>query len=205
MAINNKTGEVMKDNRYSKIKKELPSISKVVKLFPEQLQSQVLEILLKGFWEEDISDAVTGSDTQGLSTFKGKGELPGIATLNDKGEFYFTLRDPKAISQNDAVKRLTYVAIRSFLQLKKGESKVSRKKIINPILSEWRVYDGNARNFLANDKGLIREGDLLSLDVHATKEADKFIKDISDQKTVGSWSPSSVRTRKRTKHDKKVK
>ncbi len=195
----------MKDNYYSKLKKELPSISKVVKQFPEQVQSQVLDILLKAYLEGATPEIGTGPDTPKIHALKGKGELPGIATINEKGDFFFTVRDPKASSQADAIKRLTYVAIRSYLLLKKGESKASRKKIINPILSEWRVYDGNARNFLVNDKGIIREGDLLSLDVHATKEADTFIKDILDQKKSGSWNPSSVGVRKRTKTDKKHK
>jgi hypothetical protein len=195
----------MKVNNYSKLKKELLSISKLIKQFPEQVQPKVLDILVRAYLGEECTQ-VGNQKEKGINLpSKTKLELPDIATFNEKGDFILTVRDVKASSQADAVKRLTYVAIRSYLKLKSDETKVSRQKIINPILSKWRVYDGNARLFLANDRGIIRENGLLSLDIHATKEADEFIKDIIDPKKSGSWSPGSVGARKRSKAGKRDK
>lgn len=187
----------MKD-RYTSLKKELPAISKVVKAFPDQLHSKVFDLLVAEYLGAEVP---TPQETLGKPTVKvqsSKNEIPGIARLDDKGNFHLTVRDPKASGQGEAVKRLTYVAMRSYLILKKDETAVSRKKIINPILTDWRIYDGNARRWLANDKGILRDGDSFSLDKHATDEADQFIKDILNTKLVGSWKPGSA-PRRRTR------
>lgn len=121
--------------------------------------------------------------------------------MNDKGEFFLTARDIKANTGNDAIRRLTYVTIRAYGQLK-SESKVSRKDVINPILKKWRVNPGKARLFLATDKGLLREDDLFSLDVHATADADDFIRQIKDPTVKGNWKPSDSGKKRKTKTGK---
>jgi hypothetical protein len=185
----------MKD-RYTSLKKELPAISKVVKLFPDQLHAKVFDLLVAEYMGGDVPTLQNKAGATPTKVQPGKNEIPGIARLDDKGNFHLTVRDPKATAQADAVKRLTYVAIRSYLLLKKEESAVSRKKIVNPILTDWRVYDGNSRPWLANDKGILRDGDLYSLDRHATDEADQFLNEILDTKLTGSWRPGAAAKRK---------
>jgi hypothetical protein len=141
---------------------------------------------------------ITQETRQNFPTGKSKNnknEIEGVARLDDKGDFHLIIRDPKANNKAEAVKVLTYVTIRAYHLLKKVESGASRKKMINPVLQKWRVYDSNARNFLANDNGIYRDDDLYNLDKHATDEADKFIKHILDSNIQGSWKPSSARRR----------
>jgi hypothetical protein len=192
----------MKD-RYASLKKELPAISRVVKVFPDQLHAKVFDLLVAEYLSTEVPVLREKPGAPGAKAQVGKNEIPGIARLDDKGNFHFTVRDPKATAQADAVKRLTYVAIRSHLLLKKDESGVSRKKVINPILTDWRVYDGNSRPWLANDKGILRDGDLYSLDKHATDEADQFIREILDTKLAGSWKPGATAKRKPRAKSKK--
>jgi hypothetical protein len=124
-------------------------------------------------------------------------EIAGIAHLTEDGVLRLTARDLKAKSTADAAKRITYVAIRAYQQLTEA-SKVSSKKILVPLLKEWRAYDGNTRKVIKADKGVIREGDLLSLDAHARHQADEFIAEILDEEITGTWRPSlSQGTRKR--------
>ena len=115
-------------------------------------------------------------------------EIPGIAKIFADGSFKLTVRDPKAKSTADAAIRLALVAARAY-QLLSGADTVSSKNIIVPTLRDWRAYDGNTRQDLADHKGIVRNGDNLSLDVHATQEADGYIKEIGDESIVGTWKP----------------
>jgi len=121
-------------------------------------------------------------------------EIPGIAMITDGGEFRLTVRDPKAKNTNDAAIRLALVAIYTYCRLS-GEKSASSKRIVKPILEHWRAYTGNTRTALANHPGIIREGDTLALDHHATIEAEKFMHDIKDPNLVGSWQPNGKKSR----------
>ena len=114
------------------------------------------------------------------------GEIPGIAFLGDNGQLIITARDLKANSKIDAGIRLVHVAIRANELLNK-EKYASSRKTVTPILREWGVYDGNTRREVANHKGIIRQKDNLSLDVHSKREADKIIKEILDDSIKGKW------------------
>jgi hypothetical protein len=119
-----------------------------------------------------------------------KNELPGIAKITANGEFHLTVRDVKASSAKDAAIRLTHIVIKAY-SLLTDQQGVSSKKIVIPILRNWRVYDGNTRHALANHKGILRNGGELLLDVHAAKEADRYIKDVLDPKIEGTWQAGS--------------
>jgi len=116
-------------------------------------------------------------------------EVPGVALLTDDGSLRITVRDLKARNAIDAAKRLTYVAIAAFEQLT-GSSPSSRK-IVTPILKDWRLYDGNTRHMISADKGILRSGDSLSLDLHARNEAEHFMSEIVDEQVTGTWRPSN--------------
>lgn len=114
-------------------------------------------------------------------------EIAGIARLTESGDLHLTIRDLKARSGLDAAVRLAHVAIYAQRQLT-GQP-LSSAKGLTPILKIWRVYDGNTRTRLAKDKGIIRSGDDLSLDAHATRDAERFIQEILDPAIEGKWRP----------------
>ena len=121
-------------------------------------------------------------------------EMTGIALVSDSGTFKLTVRDPKAKNTNDAAIRLALVTIYAYCHLTK-EKTASSKKIVKPVLENWRAYTGNTRNALAQHAGILRDGDALSLDHHATLEAEQILDDIKDSDVVGKWQPSGKKTR----------
>lgn len=66
---------------------------------------------------------------------------------------------------------------------------MSSRKNLTPILKEWRLYDGNTRARLSKERGILRDGDNLSLDAHARRDAERFIEEISDPEIKGQWKP----------------
>jgi len=123
-------------------------------------------------------------------------ELNGIALLKGDGSLRVTVRDLKGATAKDAARRLIYAVVLSNEMLT-GSREVSSRKTLVPILREYRLYDGNTRALIASDKGVIRNGDLLSLDAHARTEAEAFLRDMQDPSIVGSWRPGAMK-RKRT-------
>ena len=117
-------------------------------------------------------------------------EIKGIAHVDQQGKFRLSVRDQKAKNTNDAARRLTYVTIRAHEQLT-GDANASSKDVIVPILSIWRCYTGNTRLALANDKGIHRNEGLLGLDTPAKEEADRFMKEMLDDKIEGAWKPAA--------------
>lgn len=108
---------------------------------------------------------------------EGSKELPGIAQITDNGKFVLTVRDLKAKNTNDAAIRTALLTIYSYCKLT-GESSLSSRKTLKPILEDRKVYTGNTRTAIANYQGIIRDGDSLSLDYHAKKEAERYIDEI---------------------------
>lgn len=125
--------------------------------------------------------------TMAAESFSPSRELPGIARLSDDGTFHVTVRDLKARSGLDAAVRLAHVAIYAHHEL--TGVPLSSSKGLTPILKAWRLYDGNTRARLAKEKGIVRNGDQLSLDAHATRDAQRFITEILDDQAAGSWRP----------------
>ena len=114
-------------------------------------------------------------------------ELPGIARMTEKG-FELTVRDLKARSTTDAAIRLAHIVIYAYEKLT-GEKTVSSRKVLLPILKEWRAYDGNTRPALANHKGIHRDGDNLSLDAISRNDAETYINEVLDDSVHGTWNP----------------
>jgi hypothetical protein len=121
-------------------------------------------------------------------------EIPGIAKLSNSGEVLLTVRDFKARSANEAALRLVHVYLWAAGKLK-GQRSVSSKSSVVPALRRYRCYDGNTRRVLAKEKGVLRDGDELSLDFHAEQLAEKFVKEILDPGTEGKWKPIATKRR----------
>lgn len=114
-------------------------------------------------------------------------EIGGIARLTDDGQLKVTVRDLKAKSGLDAATRLAHVAIYAHQEM--AGQPLSSRKGLTPLLREWRLYDGNTRRRLGNDRGILRDGDNLSLDAHAKMDAQRYIEDILNPDVQGSWRP----------------
>lgn len=125
-------------------------------------------------------------------------EIPGIAKLDDSGKFHLTIRDVKAKNTNDAAIRIALVSIYAYQKF--TSENLSSRKILKPILEDWRAYTGNTRAAIASHKGIIRNGDELSLDKHAEKDAENYIKEILDEKVNGSWEPRDHSRKKKVKN-----
>jgi len=184
---------------FEKLKENLPEIAKIVATFPEPLQGKVYDTLISELLGEKGDTGIIKSKKDNLTPptpVHDNDELSAIATLIPDGQYHLSIRDLKATNAKDAVKRLVYVIIRSYTQLM-NSAFVSRKDIINPELSRWRLADGNSRNYIAIDRGIIKNGDQLCLDHHAQNEADQFILDIKDSEKTGTWKPGSGKRQRR--------
>jgi PAS domain S-box-containing protein len=122
-----------------------------------------------------------GASSPALATVRtlkrqGGRELPGIARVTPAGEFRLLVRDLKARSALDAAVRLAKVAIYAH-ELLTGEPLSSRKSL-TPILRAWRLYDGNTRARLAKERGIVRNGDSLSLDDQARHGAEQLVREM---------------------------
>lgn len=168
-------------------------------LVDEQARQRVLDWAIAKYGGTETRTAKTPKPP--LEDLAGEKELAGLGVISENGSFELTVRDPKAKNTNDAAIRLALVAIHVYCKLT-GEKTASSKKIVKPILEEWRAYTGNTRNALAQHKGVLRSGDALSLDQHAKRDAEKYIKEILDDTTVGAWQPTGAKT-KRSKNEKR--
>ncbi|MGD0158410.1 MAG: hypothetical protein ABSB50_20155 [Terracidiphilus sp.] len=121
-------------------------------------------------------------------------EIPGIAKLSQDGEILLTVRDLKARNTNDAAIRLVHVLIWAAQKLT-GSASVSSRRIVTPLLQRYRCYDGNTRHAVASDRGIVRDGDELSLDFHAEQRAEQFVSEILDASVEGQWRPGGSRRR----------
>jgi hypothetical protein len=141
----------------------------------------------------ESASSIEGGSSEGAVVEK-DGQIPGIAKLSSAGEVQLTVRDFKARSANDAAGRLVHVLLWATKKLT-GNLSVSSKSVIVPALRKYRCYDGNTRSAIAKDKGLVREGDLLSLDFHAELLAEKYAKEILDPGSEGKWKPGTIKRR----------
>ena len=154
-------------------------------------RSRVLRWACEKFGLSQPQAQTLPSGEASVASLDGRG-LAGIAHLTSSGDFRFTVRDLKAKNTTDAALRIVHVVVHSYCRLK-GEDLVSARKIVVPILRQWRAYSGSIRQAIAAHKGIIREGDFISLDEHAKRDAERFIDEILDPNTKGSWAPSSRR------------
>lgn len=188
---------------FEKLKSHLPEIGKIVATFPPTLQEKVYSNLVSALLdkkEDIIVTKVSANNSISQTHSEIPDDIPTIATLTPEGEFHSSIRDLKAKNAAEAVKRLVYVLIRSYTKLMNSSS-VSRKKIINPEIVKWRLANGHDRAFIASDKGIIKKGDQLSLDIHAQSEADQYIRDIMDPEISGSWKPGTTKRKQRVNNN----
>ncbi len=159
-----------------------------------QARARVLRWINEKFGYETQGTPVSARGPTGISpSAVTKGdirEIPGVARLSEAGEFRLTVRDLKASSANDAAVRLAHIAIRAYQQLT-GQRAVSSKSVVVPVLKTWRVYDGNTRRVLAQQKGIVRRADELDLDIHAESDADRYIAETLDESVEGKWRPGA--------------
>jgi len=191
---------------YKDLMAEMPKIAEVVKQFPESMQEQVFNRLVNEFSgiEPNSKGPIEETQAQNQSRVNNQpntpSDLKGICTIRGD-EYHLTVRDLKAENAKDAAKRLTYVLIYSYMQSMNSDS-VSRKIIITPHLIKWRLNSGNSRGIIANDRGIIKNGDLYSLDYHAEEEAKAFIGQIKDNELTGKWIPGSSSRKKSSSNEK---
>jgi hypothetical protein len=188
---------------YEKLKIHLPEIAKIVETFPPTLQEKVYQTMISELLGKTSFDAKEKIETKKEETkekLEISDDLSAIATFGPDGQYHSSIRDLKAKNAKDAAKRLVYVLIRSYTKLMKTDT-VSRKDLINPELTKWRLSNANTRGLIANDPGIIKQGDSFSLDQHAQKEADDFICEINNPEIVGSWKIGSSKRQKRKKSD----
>jgi len=189
-------------DNFEKLKENLPEIAKIVITFPEPLQGKVYETLISELLGKRADIGITGSKKDKVNPdthVDVDDNLDAIATLTSDGQYHSSIRDLKASNAKDATKRLVYVIIQSYTKMMNSPS-VSRKAIINPELIRWRLANGNSRDFIAKDMGIIKHGDKLSLDQHAQNEADQFIRDIENPEIIGSWKPGITKRQPRSKN-----
>ena len=124
-----------------------------------------------------------------------EGEIPGIAMLEEEGKIAFTLRDIKAQNKTNAWVRLALLATYVHEELT-GETEISRSKVVNPLLKDWRAFDGRVRQAIADHKGIISIGKgLVKLDRRAKEEAKAIMQQVLDPKVEGKWSPRTSASR----------
>lgn len=125
-------------------------------------------------------------------------ELSGIAVLQEDGTIRFTIRDVKAKSANDAAVRLALVAILAHERLT-GCSQMSSRKVLVPLLKDWRIHGRHSRREIHDHRGIVRNGDSLSLDFHAKAEAERILAELSNTEVTRKWSPDRVGERRKGK------
>jgi hypothetical protein len=155
-----------------------------------QARARVLRWANEKFGFVPTTTPLSTKAVRGVATSGTGAELPGIGVMGEGGNVRFTIRDPKAKSARDATTRLAYVAIHA-TEMLTGKKGASRKSAVVPLLKHWRVYDGNARQFLARDKGILKNGDDLTLDGHAQKDAARYMEEMQDSNLSGSWKPGN--------------
>lgn len=183
----------------------IQALDSVLADLDEEERSRVLQWAIAKYGKLAIAAKPTSASLHSsgqLASSHGGTEIPGIAALTPNGEFKFTARDVKAKNTNDAAIRIAHIAIWAYQQLT-NEATMPSKKVLVPILRTWRAYTGNTRYILAKHKGILREGDNLSLDSHSLNEAQKYVQETLDNSIEGTWQPRALVKKKRVTAVKK--
>ena len=129
-------------------------------------------------------------------------ELSDLAEVDEDGSLDLHIRSFKAKNKIDCVNRLVHVVIYLHEKLT-GEREIAGP-VINKFLEDWRLYDGNARRFLAAHKGIKVKGTkgaqrTYYLDNPGKKEAEKFISEIRDDSVQGKFDPTKTQKKRAKK------
>lgn len=176
----------------------LQLIDNAVSSLAEDERTRVLQWVLSKYGSALGQSGNTKLNFPGGGTPMGQGaginpegnEIPGIARLSPEGAFQLTVRDLKAKNTNDAAIRIVHIICLAN-EVLTNNLEVSSKSVIVPILKQWRAYTGNTRNAISKHRGILRNGDNVSLDAHAKKDAESYMKEIIDDSMQGKWKPSS--------------
>jgi hypothetical protein len=95
----------------------------------------------------------------------------------------------KANNKLDYARRLTFLFL--YLNDLEGNSKTSRS-VLNSILEDSTVYDGNTRRWLANEPSISKDGDTLELNAGGRRQAQDCLKNLSNNTIVKPWLPGST-------------
>jgi len=189
-----------KNEKYELIKKEMPTISKIISTFPEAIQEKAYNTLINTLLGTNLT---VGTNAQLNLEGTINQDISLITEKGPNGKFQFNDIDLKAKNRSDAVLRLVCIAVRAYEKVM-GELRVSKKTIINPLMKKWGFIAGSDRRAFANIRGLHNEGDNYFLDIPAKQQADKYIEDVLNPEIKGFWNPS-IRTRKKGVKQTKTK
>lgn len=189
----------------------MSAISVALQQLDEDACERVLDWANKKFAQRDRSWQKIPAETQPIGSLRiaepvakspqqtanSIANLDEIVECGDDGSVRVICRDLKANSRNDAAIRLAHIVIYANEVLTQAKETSSRNVLLQ-ILKEWRAYDANTRVAISRHQGIKRNGDLLSLDIHSKREAEKYIKQILDPSIKGDWQVNGSRRRLKT-------
>ncbi len=150
---------------------------------------------LPGFTKEaDTIDAETKADTKNppegllLPERREAGPLGEIFHRNTDGQLRLMNSRLKPKNQSDFVRRLSVLFLHEYA--KAGEDMVSREKL-NKILEDAKVYDGNARKWIANNDLLSHDGDLIGLSLPGRERAEEVLWEVANPDIDPKWTLGS--------------
>ena len=150
---------------------------------------------LLGFAKEaDIVDAGTKADAENpserlfLPERREAEPLGEIFHRNADGQLRLMNSRLKPKNQSDFVRRLSVLFLHE--HAKAGEDMVSREKL-NKILEDAKVYDGNARKWIANNDLLSHDGDLIGLSLPGREWAEEVLREVANPDIDPKWTLGS--------------
>ena len=150
---------------------------------------------LPGFTKEaDIIDTETKTDSENpseglLLPERGEaGQLRQIFHSNADGQLRLVNPRLKQNSRSDFVLRLSVLFL--YACATAGEEMVPRKKL-NKILNDARVYDGNARTWIAHADLLSHDEDTIGLSIPGRERAKEVLREVADPNIDTKWTLGS--------------
>ena len=123
-------------------------------------------------------------------------QLEGIFRRNTDGQLLLINSRLKQNSQRDFVKRLSVLFLLKYAMA--GEEMVPREQL-NKILEDAKVYDGNARQWIANADLLSHDGDLIGLSLPGREWAEEVLREVADPNIETKWIVGSKQSGRRGK------
>lgn len=184
----------------------MSSIANALFNLDNEARSRVIEWATKKFGVSVSALKVTSKDqshqghiTQSESVKDLDNSLADLIEYSEEDGFIFHFRDVKAKSALDAVNKLVHISVYAYEKLT-GNKEIPRA-IITKVLEDWRVNDGNARNYISKHAGIKKKGNgssaVLFLDRPGKLEAESFLSDLSNSDIGGTWNPTKKTVRKK--------
>lgn len=157
--------------------------------------------------EANIIDAETKADTKNPSESslpperRETDQLGKIFRPNADGELLLMNSRLKQVSQSDFVQRLSVLFLHA--QATAGEEMVPREKL-NKILKDTKVYDGNARKWIANTDLLSHDEDSIGLSLPGRERAEEVLQEVANPDIDTKWILGSRQSGYKGKTNTKV-